>query len=74
MSNLIANMLVFVAKILVVGMFTLFYTVPAFVLLYAIMFQTLDFFTTTAYSAFAMLYSAMFVYNFLVVLKDDINP
>lgn len=69
-----ANILVIIAKIFITGFFTLFYTVPVFVLLYAIIFQTLDFFTATSYSCFLLLYSAMFIYNFAVVLKDDINP
>jgi hypothetical protein len=74
MENLLTKLAIFIARIMVVGFFTLAYVTPLYILFYLIIFQNVELSSEISIKCYSISYLIGFVINYINavnLLKKD---
>ena len=70
MENLVTKMLVLIARIMVIGFFTLVYVTPLYILFYLIIFQNLELSNEISIKCYSISYLIGFIINYVVAVNS----
>lgn len=71
MENLVTKMLVLIARIMVIGFFTLVYVTPLYILFYLIIFQNLELSNEISIKCYSISYLIAFVSNYIYATSSS---
>ena len=71
MENLVTKTIVLIAKIMVIGFFTLVYVTPLYILFYLIIFQNLELLNEISGKCFLIAYLIAFVSNYIYATNSS---
>lgn len=70
MENLVTKTIVLIARIMVIGFFTLVYVTPLYILFYLIIFQNLELSNEISIKCYSISYLIGFIINYVVAVNS----